>query len=388
MARTVATKQVNELRDSSYVYNPVTALWERSTLVELASTNLCLQSESLDNASWTKTSVTISADATTAPDGASTADKLVEDSGAGIAPRIEQAFTGATDNTNQTTSFFVKAAERSWCSIWIRKKDNAVVGAAFNLGSGAWGTAVSAGVTRHAPIALTNGWYRISITVDTLSGATTPGGQLRVQQSDSISTITGDGTSGIYAWGAQYEANRSFPTSYIPTTTASVTRAVDNFSYPVPTTVPEAMTFYLKFIERGAVLTGGARLLQISESGSNASGIFIGETSGRYRAQVFDSGAIATSTSSAAAAPSFGDLVEARVTVTAAGVVQFHQTINAGSEASAAAGAAGGLPAEWGTGTARMYIGNRGGSLTGTLALLALKVARGSQSLANMRSFA
>jgi hypothetical protein len=51
--------------------------------------------------------------------------------------------------------------------------------------------------------------------------------QLRLANANAGFTYTGNGTSGIYIWGAQLEAGSGPPTSYIPTTTATVTRAAD-----------------------------------------------------------------------------------------------------------------------------------------------------------------
>jgi hypothetical protein len=46
---------------------------------------------------------------------------------------------------------------------------------------------------------------------------------------DTVKSYLGDGVSGLFIWGAQLELG-GWPSSYIPTTTASVARAGDNIS--------------------------------------------------------------------------------------------------------------------------------------------------------------
>lgn len=199
-------------------YDPVTMAC-KGLLIEEARTNLLTYSEQFDNAAWTKFRASVTANATTAPDGTTTADKLVEDNTANNTHYLQQS-SSATNGATYTVSAHAKAAERTQCKLVLYGASE-VYGAVFDLSAGT--LAAQSGTGSYTIYNVGNGWYRVTITA--VCNATTCYG-LYYTATGGTATYTGDGTSGLYIWGAQLEAG-AFPTSYIPTVASQVTRAAD-----------------------------------------------------------------------------------------------------------------------------------------------------------------
>lgn len=196
-----------------------TCIKPRGILIEEARTNLLTYSEQFDNAVWVKTAASVTANATVSPDGTAGADKLIEDTSASTSHRFFRAFT-ATTNAAHTYSIFLKKDTRTWARISLFDGSN-TWSAFFNLATGAIGTASGTGTTaKIEPVG--NEWYRCSVSA---TGAFTQVAT-NIATGDNGHIYTGDGTSGLYIWGAQLEAG-SFPTSYIPTVASQVTRSAD-----------------------------------------------------------------------------------------------------------------------------------------------------------------
>jgi len=188
-----------------------------SLLLEPSRTNLLVHSEYFGASYWTKSGVSV-VGGFTSPEGLSNAYKLVEDSSNGQ-HFIYSSNSGGSVGNKITTSFFVKADTRSWCRI-IGYDGSSVW---FDLENGVLGTQTNA-IGSIEP--LLNDWYKISSTY-TSSNASAEKGYLYLATGNNSTTYQGDGTSGIYIYGAQLELG-SYPTSYIPTYGTSASRAADD----------------------------------------------------------------------------------------------------------------------------------------------------------------
>jgi hypothetical protein len=169
-------------------YDPTTGE-SLGLLVEESRTNEFPYSEDFTHVSWTKVNTTVTSNATTAPDGVTlTADRIQ---------------IGATNGViyNNTVG---AVTSNSTISVWIK---------AVNPGTNDVFRLASAGdLTEN--ITATNEWVRYTFTSSTFTSSL----HGIVRPSDNTA-------ADIYVWGAQFEENKLFPTSYIPTTGTVVTRA-------------------------------------------------------------------------------------------------------------------------------------------------------------------
>ncbi len=176
-------------------------------LVQRTPYNLLQQSETFENSAWNKIGSSTISNLTTAPNGTLTADKLVENTSTGF-HRAVQAISGSIGST-YTFSVYLKASERNWALVWF---DGEPAGTYVNLTTGALGT-VSAGVTA-STASVGDGWWRCLITKTIVASANV---SVYTATGNNGASYTGDGTSGIFVWGAQLvEGADQLP--YFPTT--------------------------------------------------------------------------------------------------------------------------------------------------------------------------
>lgn len=207
-------------------YDPVTHVC-KGLLIEEARTNLVKNSSAFENSTWAKTRSSVAADATTSPEGLTNADKLVEDTSnnthsVSLASGERVAFTAAGV---YTFSAYAKAGERRGIRLAFSSLAfPSNIYAQFNLVNGSV-VIKSAEITAGSEY-VGAGWWRLYITATSTITASAPVSLLIVSDDGATLSYQGDGVSGLYVYGAQLEVG-SFPSSYIPTTSAAVTRSAD-----------------------------------------------------------------------------------------------------------------------------------------------------------------
>jgi hypothetical protein len=199
---------------SRFDYNPST-LAPLGLLIEQSSTNLLTYSQDFSNIAWNKFQCTVATGTNSAPDGTQTSNTLTATAGAGF--HYAYRNIAVVISGSNTYSIYVKQGTATW--IWFSVRDNSFN--YFNVSTGAFGTTPDTCTVQNVG----NGWYRITTTKTDILGVTAIG----FASANGVNSFTATGTETVQIWGAQLEA-LAFATSYIPTTTAQVTRASDNAS--------------------------------------------------------------------------------------------------------------------------------------------------------------
>jgi hypothetical protein len=271
-----------------------------SLLLEKQSTNLALYSEQFDNASWIKLNGSVTANIAVSPDGTQNADSFIPNTTSGVHALRSNLFN---QSATASHSWFVKA--NGYTKIAVRESELVGNYATFNLTTG---TLISTNQTGSIEN-LGNGWYRCTL-VDTTTGVNAQTSILVLPDSYTsgdpiVVTWSGDGTKGVFAWGAQVEIS-SYPTSYIPTTSASATRVADScFKTGISSLIgqTEGVAFWDIEVETLSA-TGNENIFNLDAGSFGDTLYFIKGANGVLSAEIYVSGVVQCSFSSSL--PSLG----------------------------------------------------------------------------------
>jgi hypothetical protein len=203
-------------------------------LVEPSAQNAFIQSQTLFTSHLVQNLTTAGyADVAISPDGTQNAEKFVPNTTNGVHGIADITSQTITSGTTYTFSCFAKSDGGTNFPFIALILDNSTAwgatrNAIFNVVSGTVHGSAPSGVTMRIQN-YGNGWYRFSATA-TAVGSVTGQYQYRIYIPNSSATLSyaaaSGNTEGVLVWGAQLEVG-SVATSYIPTTTAAITRGAD-----------------------------------------------------------------------------------------------------------------------------------------------------------------
>ena len=205
---------------------------EPSILLEPSRQNEVTYSQDFTQGVWNKNNVTVTANQAISPEGIQSASKLIINNGTfNINGGLYFNRTGVV-NQDVSFSFFAKAGEFRYGT--ISYGSNSANGFHFDLEDGVILSTFTntSNYTNigYEMIAYPNGWYRLVVnTTEKIAQnrfiGIRPHNTIPTSTNNNYSS-TGDGTSGIFIYGAQLEVG-SYATSLIHTSGSAVTRSAD-----------------------------------------------------------------------------------------------------------------------------------------------------------------
>jgi hypothetical protein len=376
----VRTASANKLR-LSYAYDSVAVTWGNAGfLLESSRTNLVLQSENFGT-TWSAVGTpTRSAGAATC--GALSLD-LIGDDAAGALEGYAQTvvFTG---NAVKAVSVFIAQGSSTSSVIYL---EDASAAATRLLAVVTWLAGVpvvtmSTGTLLRS-VRCASGVYRLEFQTATVTAANT--NNLWVLPATNAALAVAN-TGTLYAGGVQAE-NSLYPSSYIKTTTATVTRAADALTYPIGFP-PCDLTVYAKVIRpawAGLDVTGAAVLPYLFSLGTESPTDSLltvtgGIVAGQITAQAFSGGGGSESRTSAA--PGAGDFTIAVNAINFATSVDVRMDLGSGFGSTVTTATLPGT--KWDSNVAR--VGRLSAGAEADAVIVDLIVARGSFTMAELQA--
>lgn len=230
-------------------------------LVEPQRTNICLQSETINDATWTKTTAgtatapVVTANNVVSPDGTQNAEKVVFDLNGGTSGSdyslLGQSYTQTADT--YTISCYLKGESGGEKIFMDFDSQNTNI------------------------VTLTTDWVKY-----TFSKAVTNTGARTIRFGTRGSVATDDNPT-VYIWGCQLEVS-SYATSYIPTVASTVTRNKDVFTRTgIGDLIGTAGVFYL---ESASIGSGVQESITLSDGTTGNRIIFYYTASGNMAFQL------------------------------------------------------------------------------------------------------